>query len=194
MISKRSAVVAALTITVAAATAALNSNVAAQANSGVFIARLSDASGKRIGNVYFLPASGGRIQVSAVIRAGSGLTPGKRGFHVHVNGACTDSTDASGATVKFGGAGGHFNPTSAAKHGGPDDHHDEAHAGDLPNLTINADGSGGVTYLTNKLSTAAGANSVRGRSVVVHAAEDDYRTQPIGGSGARVACGVIQNF
>ncbi len=86
----------------------------------------------------------------------------------------------------FGSAGGHFNPTHR-QHGfenpqGP-------HLGDLPNLVIQRDGSATQSLLARNVTLAAGTSSVRGRSLVVHAERDDYRTDPAGNSGDRVACG-----
>jgi superoxide dismutase, Cu-Zn family len=106
-----------------------------------------------------------------------GLKPRqKSGFHIHEFGDCS-ATDGSSA-------GGHFNPRQTA-HGGPEDaiHH----AGDMGNLT--ADAKGEVEEKI-KIPGVALATLI-GRSLVVHAKEDDLKSQPAGGSGDRVACGVI---
>ncbi len=150
-------------------------------------APIVDASGRSVGTALFEETGlGTRVTVRV-----SGLAPGVHGTHVHMNGACTDTTDAAGAVVKFGGAGGHFDPSGANVHGGPQDAPDKAHAGDLENTTVDASGNGTMVMATRKLGVSAGATSVAGRSVVIHANADDFRTQPIGGSGGRVACGVI---
>ena len=150
-------------------------------------ASLTDATGKTVGTASFVDtAAGARIALRV-----AGLAPGVHGTHVHANPACTDTTDAAGAVTKFGGAGGHFNPTNAPAHGGPHDAADQAHAGDLPNLTVDANGNGTLEFTTKRLTVASGPLSVVGRSVVIHASADDHKTQPIGGSGARVACGII---
>ena len=107
------------------------------------------------------------------------LTPGKHGFHIHEKGDCS-APDASSA-------GGHFNPTHQ-HHGGPTTA--ERHVGDLGN--IEPDASGKVHFdWTGKMSLS-GADSIIGKSVVVHEKEDDLKTDPAGNSGARIACGVIK--
>lgn len=113
----------------------------------------------------------------------SGLTPGLHGFHIHEKGDCS-APDASSA-------GGHFNPGGRG-HGDPAqaDHH----AGDFGNL--NADASGTATlqlsFPTSQVALAKDApNSIIGKGLIVHANADDYKTQPTGNSGKRVACGVI---
>lgn len=127
------------------------------------------------GTVTFTKVEGGVLIVADVVN----LKPGKHGFHVHEHGDCS-AHDASSA-------GGHFNPTNS-KHGGPDT--PERHVGDLGNLV--ADSTGKAHYeRIDSLITLEGPNSVIGRSVVVHADEDDLATQPTGNSGARIACGEI---
>jgi Cu-Zn family superoxide dismutase len=110
----------------------------------------------------------------------SGLTPGEHGFHIHEKGDCS-APDASSA-------GGHFNP-KGTPHAGPDS--EVRHIGDLGN--IDADANGNATYhrLDHHL-VFEGEDSILGRAVIVHAGRDDYTTQPTGGSGVRVACGVIE--
>lgn len=109
-----------------------------------------------------------------------GLTPGKHGFHIHEHGDCS-TPDASSA-------GGHFNPTNK-KHGSPDS--EERHVGDLGN--IEADEHGIAHYeRIDSVITLNGVNSIIGRGVIVHEKADDFKTQPTGDSGARVACGVIE--
>jgi len=113
-----------------------------------------------------------------------GLTPGNHGFHIHVFG------DYSNGCIS---AGGHFNP-HGKNHGAPSD--EERHVGDLGNITAGEDGKVNVT-LQDKLITLQGENSIIGRSVVVHAGEDDLGkgghddSLTTGHAGGRVACGVI---
>lgn len=140
-------------------------------------ARLSFANGSPAGTATLLnDAQGLRITVTA-----SGLTPGAHGFHLHTTGKC----EAPG----FTSAGGHLNPDSR-KHGtlamaG-------AHLGDLPNLQIGAGGSGRATEVVPGGRGALGAIfDGDGTAVVVHAQPDDYRTDPTGNAGDRVACGVL---
>ncbi len=109
--------------------------------------------------------------------------PGRYGFHLHENGRC--AADPRG--FHFTSAGGHFNPASA-----PHACLDAAahHAGDLGNLTIEADGTGRLEVATEALALA-GPRSVIGRSIVLDARPDDCKSQPAGSSGARIACGVV---
>lgn len=149
-------------------------------------ANLVDPTGKAVGTAHFVGENGGtRIQLNV-----SGLTPGMHGMHIHMNPSCSNSTDASGNAVIFGGAGGHFDPGSAAHHGSPEAANTVGHGGDMPMISVSTDSNGTANFWTNKVALG-GANSVIGRSIVIHAAPDDYKTDPAGNSGARVVCGVI---
>ncbi|MBK1681613.1 superoxide dismutase family protein [Rhodocyclus tenuis] len=128
------------------------------------------------GVVRFFPEDG-RLRVTADI---SGLTPGAHGFHVHDKGDCSAPDGSS--------AGGHFNPGGKA-HGHPDS--TEHHAGDLPQLLADAAGVAHLSAYSSVLSVGGLSGDVLGRSIVIHAASDDFKTQPAGNSGARLACGVI---
>ncbi|MDA8140888.1 MAG: superoxide dismutase family protein [Desulfobacteraceae bacterium] len=109
----------------------------------------------------------------------SGLSPGEHGFHIHQWGDCTASDGSS--------AGGHYNPFNKP-HGGPMDK--ERHLGDLGNIVAQANGKAHYER-TDKVISLEGPDSIIGRSVIVHAGQDDLKTQPAGNAGARVACGVI---
>ena len=109
----------------------------------------------------------------------AGLTPGKHAFHIHEFGDCSASDGAS--------AGSHFNP-GAEPHAGPTDAH--RHTGDLGNLEANKDGVADLDYVDAQASLE-GASSILGRGVIVHSAADDFKTQPTGNAGGRVACGVV---
>lgn len=111
----------------------------------------------------------------------SGLTPGPHGFHVHDKGDCS-APDATSA-------GGHFNPTGQP-HGDPGA--TAHHAGDMPMLVADARGNASVKFEYGPATLGKGPNDILGRAVVVHADADDFKTQPAGNSGARVACGVIR--
>ncbi len=107
--------------------------------------------------------------------------PGWHAVHVHETGDCS-ADDASSA-------GAHFNPTGA-NHGSP--HAVGAHhAGDLGNMIVGEDGKGHHVILMPDLTVSAGANSVVGRALIVHAGVDDLATQPTGNAGGRIGCGVI---
>jgi Cu-Zn family superoxide dismutase len=84
---------------------------------------------------------------------------------------------------------GHFNP-----YGKPHAHFStsERHAGDLPALKADAGGRAEITVELDVITVAAGPSSVVGRGLIVHAQPDDYRTQPTGNAGARIACAVIR--
>ena len=112
----------------------------------------------------------------------SGLAAGVHGVHLHDKGLCEGP--------KFETAGGHWNP-GARQHGR--DNPAGAHMGDLANLTIAADGSGSTTFLVSG-ATMSGTGAVGdgdGTSLVIHAKADDYKTDPSGASGDRVACAVV---
>lgn len=119
-----------------------------------------------------------RMRVEAVQMA-----PGAYGTHVHTTGRC----DAPG----FESAGGHWNPTGR-DHGRDDP--DGEHKGDLPNLLVGTDGRGSFEFTIPSASISGEPHRLLdadGASVVVHATADDYRTDPSGNSGARIACGVL---
>jgi Cu-Zn family superoxide dismutase len=143
-------------------------------------ASIKDASGKTLGTATLVQQAGG-VGIDVKV---SGLPAGKHGIHLHAVGKC-DGPD-------FATAGGHFNPESK-QHGaqnpaGP-------HAGDLPNLTVAADGTGAFSGVDTRVTLAAGpANSLfdaDGTAIVIHAGEDDEKTDPAGNSGARIACGIV---
>ena len=129
------------------------------------------------GQVKFV-SLGDRVRISGEVR---GLVPGKtHGFHVHEKGDCSSGDGMS--------TGGHFNPTGQA-HGahGQGAHH----VGDLPSLTADAQGVARFTYETSTFAVANGASDVVGRGLIVHRDPDDFKTQPTGNSGPRIACAVI---
>jgi Cu-Zn family superoxide dismutase len=151
--------------------------LAAPAQAQTATATLAPTQGNTAAGMVTFTQQGDKVTVSAKV---TGLTPGKHGFHVHEKGDCS-APDATSA-------GAHFNPTNKP-HGSPNapDHH----AGDVPMLE--ADASGSATLMTDLagLAIGSGATDIVGKSVVVHKDPDDYKTQPAGNSGARVACGVI---
>lgn len=142
------------------------------------VAHVAGASGSLVsGTLALVPLHGG-LRVTGDI---GGLAPGSHGFHIHQTGDCTAADAAS--------AGGHFNPTGSG-HGraGTATHH----AGDIDNIVADASGVAHVDVQLRGVSLGGGAaTDVVGRALVVHAAPDDYRSQPAGNSGARIGCGVI---
>jgi Cu-Zn family superoxide dismutase len=115
-----------------------------------------------------------------VVGSFSGLTFGEHGFHVHEKGDCS-APDATSA-------GGHYNPATKP-HAARDAA--ERHAGDLGNLKADPYGLARVDFVDTGISLS-GPNSIIGKAVIVHAKADDFKTQPTGDAGARVACGVIE--
>ena len=111
-----------------------------------------------------------------------GLKPGQEhGLHIHEAGDCSSGDGMS--------AKGHFNPYG--KPHGPQDS-SEHHAGDLPALKADKVGRAKVDVELEGITVAPGPASIIGRGLIVHADPDDYKTQPTGNSGARIACGVIR--
>ena len=108
----------------------------------------------------------------------AGLPPGAHGIHLHAVGACTPD---------FTAATGHINPNGVPE--GPDH-------GDLPNLFVHADGSARAEFFTVLVSVSGGEMPALldedGSAVIIHENPDDHLTQPIGGAGGRISCGVIE--
>jgi superoxide dismutase, Cu-Zn family len=120
----------------------------------------------------------GRVRVIVFTQ---GLAPGEHGFHIHEAGDCSSGDGMS--------AGGHFNP-HGKPHGPPSNA--ERHAGDLPALNAGKDGRAKLDVAVDIMTLRPGAASIIGRSLIIHADPDDYKTQPTGNTGARIACGVIK--
>jgi superoxide dismutase, Cu-Zn family len=117
-----------------------------------------------------------------VIVFAQGLKPNaEHGFHIHEAGDCSSGDGMS--------AKGHFNP-HAKPHGNPASA--ERHAGDLPSLKADKSGRAKVDVMLDAISIGAGAGNIVGRGLIIHADPDDYKTQPTGNAGARLACGVIK--
>ena len=152
------------------------------------VAALSDANGQKVGVAVFKERHG-EVDVSAAVWR---LAPGFHGFHVHTTGQCVPP---------FTSAGGHFNP-SGAGHGD--------HAGDLPSLLVNRDGTGELEFETDRFSLSDLLVG-DGSALIVHAGRDNYANIPIryhshttdtfgpdadtlatGDAGARAACGVVE--
>lgn len=139
--------------------------------------------GEALGMVTIADSPGGATIKTAL----KGLPPGQHGFHIHENGSCQPTT-ANNQPVPAGGAGGHFDPRHAGKHEGPQG---GGHLGDLPVLEAAADGTANRTLAAPRLADVA---ALRGKSVMIHGGGDNYSDQPapLGGGGARIACGVIE--
>ena len=131
-----------------------------------------NGAGASVGGVQAEARPGGTyIRISV-----EGMPPGDHGLHLHAVGRCDGPA--------FQSAGGHWNPASK-QHG----HLNPAgaHAGDLPNLTVSTNGRGAINFL----ATGGALNDADGTALVIHAKPDDYKTDPSGNSGDRIACAVI---
>jgi Cu-Zn family superoxide dismutase len=136
------------------------------------------AMGHVMGDVTF-KQSDGKMKIHAEL---TGLPPGAHGIHIHEKG------DLSAADLSS--AGGHYDPEMHKMHGAPNTSA-MVHAGDLGNIM--ADSSGKATFdLTVSDLSIGGTNDILGKSVIIHAKEDDLHTQQSGNSGARIAGGVIE--
>lgn len=152
------------------------------------VATLLTPSGQPAGRAELTETPAG-VEIAIVVE---GLTPGQHGFHIHANGACAPGVDpATGQTVAFGAAGGHFDPGQSRNHGRPGQPTNHAHAGELPNIPVGADGKGSLRYLNPNVTLERAPHSIFGRALVVHANPDDYTSDPAGNSGPRVLCGLI---
>ena len=141
-----------------------------------------DVNGDPIGHVRLSQGRDGDVRVVVTVQ---GLTPGLHGIHIHAVASCTAPT--------FADAGGHYNPLTH-EHGlenpaGP-------HAGDLPNLVVDADGHGHLNATTDRVTLTDGPASLfdlDGSARIIHANPDDQVTNlGNGGSGARIACAVVE--
>jgi len=140
---------------------------------------LKDAQGKSVGDILLWDQDSGGVGLELNFHD---LTPGEHAIHFHQVPKC-EAPD-------FKSAGGHFNPETK-KHGfdNPDGHH----AGDMKNFTVGADGKAQIRMEDADVTLKDGPHSLlsNGSAIVVHAKADDYKTDPSGNSGDRVACGVI---
>src|SRR3954465_2473833 len=130
------------------------------------------------GKVMFTQV-GDKVRVVADV---SGLRPNQQhGFHIHDAGDCSSGDGMS--------AKGHFNPYGKP-HANPGT--SDRHAGDMPALKADSSGNPTINSELDVITGAPGPASIVGRGLIVHADPDDYKTQPTGNAGARVACAVIQ--
>ena len=168
---------------VLAATAIIAWTVSTAAASGAThaSAAIVDGSGATIGWARLTEDGAGRLHLNVQV---DGLPAGRHGIHLHAVASCIGPA--------FTSAGGHHNPLGA-QHGL--DNPAGAHAGDLPNMEVNAAGRGHLDAVSDRASLSMGPISLLdddGSAIIIHAAEDDQITNPTGNSGARIACGVIQ--
>jgi Cu-Zn family superoxide dismutase len=151
--------------------------IAVSAGAQTVTAALKPTAGSTVAGTVTFTQKGDKVLVSATV---SGLAPGGHGFHIHDKGDCS-APDATSA-------GGHFNPTGKP-HGEPAG--SEHHAGDMPMLQADSSGNATLTVELGSITIGSGPGDITGKAVIIHKDADDYKTQPTGNSGARVACGVI---
>lgn len=134
---------------------------------------MTDKDHKPVGQVSFKDSPFGLLIVPKL----TSLPPGLHGFHLHEHPRCDDHGM---------GAGGHFDPTKSNSHLGP---YADGHLGDLPALYVAADGTATLPVLAPRLKIS----QLKGLTLMIHAGGDNYSNQPpLGGGGARIACGAIQ--
>jgi Cu-Zn family superoxide dismutase len=142
-------------------------------------AQLKPTKGNKAFGEATFEQSGGKVRVVVIVQ---GLTPDREhGFHIHEAGDCS-ADDAMSAK-------GHFNPSSKphAAHTAA-----ERHAGDLPSLKADKRGRASINVELDIITIGPGPASIVGRGLIIHADPDDFKTQPTGNAGARIACGVIK--
>jgi len=142
------------------------------------VANLVVSSEKKLKGVIEFTESNGEVLVVTKV---DGLTTGAHGFHIHEIGDCSKAD--------FTSAGGHFNPDKT-NHGAL--HAEPSHAGDLGNLVADKNMKAYTTIKTHGVTLGEGNNSIIGKAVIIHKDADDYKTQPTGNAGGRIACGVIE--
>jgi Cu-Zn family superoxide dismutase len=141
------------------------------------VANLEPTTGNNARGAVTFVQDGDGVRVSASL---TGLKPGaEHGFHVHEKGDCSSGDGVS--------AGGHFNP-DGKPHGAQSAAH---HAGDMPALVADSYGNANATFTLKGVSVGGNADLV-GKGLIVHRDADDYKTQPTGNAGPRIACAVIQ--
>ncbi|HCN00123.1 superoxide dismutase family protein [Pantoea ananatis] len=138
--------------------------------------------GKSVGTVKIEETQYG-LQFTPML---AGLKPGIHGFHVHAKGSC-EPGESEGKTVAAGAAGGHLDPDNTGKHLGP---YGEGHLGDLPALYVDDQGKASYPVLAPRIKNLS---EIKGKALMVHVGGDNHadHPKPLGGGGARFACGVI---
>jgi Cu-Zn family superoxide dismutase len=143
-------------------------------------AHVRDTEGEEVGNAQLVETPNGVLIIATL----QGLSPGAHALHIHETGECEPP---------FKSAGGHFNP-SGKTHGFSSPH--GWHAGDLPNVYADAQGSVQVEIFAPQLSLQGGEHPLLdrdGAAFIIHDHADDQRSDPAGDAGDRIACGVIEN-
>lgn len=145
------------------------------------------SAGSAQGTVRFDETDSGlRVHVSL-----RDLAPGNHGFHIHQNADCSDAdTDGDGQLEPAAASGGHWDPHNTNDHSAPTDAITDKHLGDLGNLFVASDGTVETTIMIDTYRPSE--HDLDGHAVVVHSGRDDLATDPAGGAGTPVGCGVIE--
>ena len=139
-----------------------------------------DGIGESIGTVLASDSGNGLVITPAL----TGLSEGEHGFHLHAGTSCQAALNDDNVSVAGLAAKGHWDPDNTNTHSGP---FGDGHRGDLSRLIVNADGSTTTEVVAPRLRTA----DLLGRALIVHSGGDTYSDiPPLGGGGARIACGV----
>lgn len=143
----------------------------------------ADGAAKPIGHVTVTETTYGLLFSPHL----TGLKPGIHGFHVHDKASCAAGVGPDGKPGAALAAGGHLDPAHTGKQLGP---YGEGHLGDLPALPVNADGTADYEVLAPRIKSL---DQIKGHSLMIHVGGDNYMDMPmpLGGGGARMACGVI---
>jgi len=161
---------------------AFSANAATEANVDVRMNLVDEKGvGKDIGKIIISETQYGLLFTPAV----SDVPAGLHGFHVHENGSCAPK-EKDGKQTPALAAGGHYDPAGSKRHGAP---WGDGHLGDVPALFVDGNGNTGPV-LAPRLKMA----DVKGRALIIHAGGDNFADQPspLGGGGARLACGLIE--
>jgi len=139
--------------------------------------------GKQVGTLRLSDTKGG-LRIAPQL---AGLPTGDHGFHIHANPDCGPGMGPNDQPAAGLAAGGHLDPANTGKHLGPQG---EGHKGDLPVVSVDASGKATKAVVAPHLTVA----DVKGHAVMIHAGGDNYSDQPapLGGGGARIACGVVK--
>lgn len=142
-------------------------------------AAVKSPSGDDLGKVELMQTPHGVLIKARLV----GLAPGTHAMHLHEKGMCEPD---------FGASGGHFNPTGA-QHGyqNPEGYHH----GDLPNFVVGESGKADVDVFSKDLRLCGGETPLLldddGAALIIHKGADDYKTDPAGDAGERIACAVL---
>ena len=144
----------------------------------------TSGEGASVGTVTVTESAGGLVFTPDL----KGLPPGEHGFHLHEKPSC-DPGEKDGKKGAALAAGGHYDPAHTGKHEGPES--SAGHEGDLPKITVGADGTDTTAVTAPRLKSLA---TLKGHALMIHAGGDNYSDKPeaLGGGGARIACGVVK--